>query len=118
MRELKFRAQSLNGDLIYFGLYDIGAIYSDDSVFYIKGIPCRMGTEEQFTDRKDSKGKEVYEGDLVKFYDKDMRVRIEQVYWATGAFWVNGIGDKLQIEDTRIVGNSTENPEMLRKISY
>ncbi|MDY6957651.1 MAG: YopX family protein [Halobacteriota archaeon] len=66
MRELKFRAKALGGGLVYFNLHELnGPVYESDGVFYVHGLPCKIGSEEQFTGLHDRNGNEIYEGDIL-----------------------------------------------------
>ena len=78
--EKKFRAKSLDGDLVHFELYEVTNYFPDDDVFYVGGVPCAVGSEQQWIGLKDSKGKEVYEGDEVK----------AQVWVVGNLSWIKG----------------------------
>jgi len=65
----RFRATSLEGELIYFDLHE-SKMSGDSDVFYVNGIPCQVGTEQQFTGATDKNGKKSFENDIIK-WDED-----------------------------------------------
>ena len=71
---------------------------------------------QQFTGLLDSKGKEIYEGDIIKFWEENF---IEPITYSGCTFIAgkNGTGvpvDSLDCEKSvEVIGNIYENPELI-----
>lgn len=125
MRPIKFRAYLKNENKII----DVKSIDWDEngnliSINYPEGKDY-FGYEDdialmQYTGCKDMKGKEIYEGDIVKY-----RNNLYQVEWVFFSFYIHRIDgrilkelEKVAIDEKgmELIGNIYENPELLEKI--
>ncbi|MEK4581834.1 YopX family protein [Bacillus sp. FSL R12-0074] len=131
MREIKFRGMPIEnyGDTKW--LYGSAIIGYEDKLAYIEAnyqgcIPVKWGTVSQYTGLKDSKGNEIYEGDIVS---TDLSRPFLIVEFRNGAFMYqchdNGQdyydhmepAFSVSVELTKyhkIIGNIYENQEILK----
>ena len=129
MRIIKFRGMSIGGFWSY-GLpciitkgRDIGSYISNSC-----GVPMafniRPETLTQFTGLYDKNGKEVFEGDIVKYYQPYGKtwhchiVKWDKEWASFGLFELNNDwckeSDWVKIQDIEIIGNIYQNPELLK----
>ena len=129
MRKIKFRGFTTNytdnewvyGDLIH---YDTGEIYimsQNDKYWDIPNDGERVDeiTVCQFTGLEDKNGREIYEGDILKF-EKGNIMYVEWDDEYKGFILVDPTGDEgsasignWYVERTEVIGNIFENIELL-----
>lgn len=124
-RTIKFRAWSEGRMYCNFGLTD--SVVEDYRLYYDtdQGLlkTARFNDEDfilmQFTGLLDKNGKEIYEGDLIRFIDPetdDERVS-KVVYSNMGCFTYDGqcyYDFIVDWDEVEVIGNSFENPELLK----
>jgi len=137
VREIKFRAWFKNNNKMWSWESIVKQKWSVD---YLSGAISHSAIIMQYTGLKDNNGKEIYEGDIVNYVNKEYVKSLgfleqSEVFWdgsATGYYILwgkkeygsskdeythyllgNGIG---AIDDgVKIIGNIYENPELLKK---
>lgn len=128
-REIKFRAWLPKlCKMIY-----IGSNRNDTAVWiceggfnvvdHFTGSPVSLGTDEdgaelmQFTGLRDENGKEIYEGDILDFDEREWGGRFKpEVVWMKNIIgdW-NYCGSLSDVKEwRRVIGNIYENPELLK----
>lgn len=124
----KFRAWTEEGEVMYYDVYpfeDDTLLLSYDEIGFDE-VPASDFVLMQSTGLRDKNGKEIYEGDIVKFSDCDDDVYVTPVVWDKNyACFGVSFGGKYpisfdyleefytELKDIEVVGNIYENPELL-----
>ena len=120
----KFRAWTEEGKAMYYGVYpfrDDALLLSYDEIAFDE-VPASDFILTQSTGLLDKNGKEIFEGDIVRFTLTDGFNYVTNedgvVTYKLGAFYVvNGLAEYLisdiNTSKVEVVGNKYENPELL-----
>lgn len=122
-REIVFRGKRIDsdgwiyGDLEYNRARNIARIhtYDEDGEYLMQHLvePESVG---QFVGLTDKNGKEIYEGDIVRYIDCNDTISIDEVRYADAGFTpVCEIARMADIEGTEceVIGNRYDNPDLL-----
>ena len=121
MREIKFRAWYKYGKKMI-DLYKITPLALADHNGTMNGLFLPFDKNinlMQYTNLKDSKGVEIYEGDIVRFWIDNIE-EVSEVFFECGCFSVKTKNTDPYyhpclgvVEFVEIIGNLYENPELL-----
>ena len=122
MREVKFRAwyekekRFLSWDELQDGTESLQTYFNNE----LSDVSPLM----QYTGLKDKNGKEIYEGDVVKYLDGEFSF-IAKVAWSDWMWYLEGINPKEsfmfddvadnETADIEIIGNRFEHPHLLEE---
>jgi uncharacterized phage protein (TIGR01671 family) len=119
MREIKFRAKSLDGTWVYGELHLRSMHPHMHTISGIKHI--NENTVGQFTGMYDKNGKEIYEGDFVRYHMHERGIHESEyqtglVEFGGGRFYADLDCSTLYFcgdsEDYEVIGNKWDNPEL------
>lgn len=113
MREIKFRSfHKEEGIMKYWDWKNPSPALETGKLFSFSGLIVM-----QFTGLCDHNGKEVWEGDVVRYTNNDGIKRVGSVEWLEeeACFYLNSLPVWEQTEK-EVIGNIYQNPELMKKL--
>lgn len=117
MREIKIRVWDNVMNCFHYS--DVEPMFSSQASFKRFYVRCEQGIykwlegePQLFIGLIDKRGKEIYEGDIVKLFTSDERFALMEVKFSKGAFNISNLivfGHKVEV-----IGNIYESPKLLK----
>jgi uncharacterized phage protein (TIGR01671 family) len=125
-REIKFRGKRLDNSGWIYGMptYDFRYIFNGEQLDSIDNYEVTPETVGQFTGLKDKNGIDIYEGDIIRYYQPYSEtfhthiVRWDDLFACFGLFKQDSKwcveSDWLKIQEVEVIGNIHDNPKLLK----
>lgn len=125
-REFKFRAWDYDTNTMIYPESELETIFCFDkvglSVYHNNGQEMSSFELMQYTGLKDRNGKEIYEGDIIKYSHKAVGEIKRAVSYKYGMYGIKGIMKGTHIpfanilkSEYEVIGNIYENPDLLEE---